>query len=505
MRRILVSLLVCFVPLACTTTERVRVGGVEVDDTTDTTERPTRPSTTDAPTPVGSEAPAPTSTAPPTSAAPRPEAGTGDTLFPDLGTTAIDVQSYDVDFTFDPADRMLRARVVISLEATVDADEISLDSDGPVVDSLLVDGVEANHRQAGEKLVVTLPTPVRAGSNVVLEIDYHRDTTERAPRPGIGDSSVGWYNTPGGAYVLNEPNGTHRYLPSNDHPSDKALWTVTLRVPAGLQGIANGGLVSHDRTADGEVYLWREESPMATYLLQVLIGRYTIIEDQVPDGPALLSVVLTEREAELRPCLSSMPDMITRLERYFGPYPFGRYGMAISDSFSGLAMETQGRSLFSADDLFGCREGDHGSSVMAHELAHQWFGDAVTLARWDDIWLNESFATYGEWLEFYGSDVDRAAQDALRSRWGSATGRPTVESMFGSNVYEGGAVVLHALRRTVGDETFFDTLRAWVSENHGGSATTADFIALAERMSGRDLGDFFDTWLYAEDVPSSFP
>ena len=181
--------------------------------------------------------------------------------------------------------------------------------------------------------------------------------------------------------------------------------------------------------------------------------------------------------------------------------------LATDGSTGGLAMETQGRSMFSSEDIGG--RFDYGENLLlGHELAHQWFGDAVTPADWGDIWLNESFATYGEWmwLEEAGlGTVDDSARNALANRPPGATGTPSVGEMFGYNSYDGGAAVVHALRRTIGDDAFFTLLRRWIGENNGTSRTTADFIALAQQVAGQDLTAFFDTWLFATRPPSSFP
>jgi aminopeptidase N len=204
----------------------------------------------------------------------------------------------------------------------------------------------------------------------------------------------------------------------------------------------------------------------------------------------------------------SIGDEISWFETQFGPYPFSRYGLAFTDSKSGLAVEMQERSLFSRDDFTSGLLGENEQGLLSHELAHQWFGDAVTPNRWTDIWLNESFATYAQWmwLEHAGfTSVTEAAQLALARRPSGATGTPSLEEMFGWNSYEGGAVVLHALRRTIGDRQFFEVLRRWVADNNGMSRSTADFIHLAESVSGQSLQSFFAAWLYAEKVPTKFP
>jgi aminopeptidase N len=191
-------------------------------------------------------------------------------------------------------------------------------------------------------------------------------------------------------------------------------------------------------------------------------------------------------------------------------FPLERYGLAISDMPPYVAMETQGRSLFSDLALSGDMRRD--GPVLAHELTHQWFGDAVSPQRWSDVWLNESFATYGEWL--WGSSnfglggpqtVQNRADVALGARQPGKTADPTVDELFGIDVYDGGAVAVHALRLEMGDDKFFALLQQWVTDNEGESRDTTDFITLASKVDGTDLTGFFHDWVYSNVVPREYP
>ncbi|MGB8861645.1 MAG: M1 family metallopeptidase, partial [Ilumatobacteraceae bacterium] len=384
--------------------------------------------------------------------------GVGDELFPELGNPGLDVQHYDVDLHYDPATDVVEGSVGLDVLLTESRDEITLDSAGPEVSTVTVDGAEADVRADGPELRITLPGAGSAGDELRVEVTYR--VAVSTTRSAIG-LPVGWYATDGGSYVLNEPDGARTWLPCNDHPSDKASYTFTLSVPTGLTAVANGELVDHRSETGGETWVWQEDRPMATYLIQLLTGDYDIIEGEGPNGLPLVSVVLHDDRATMQPYLDVTPDMIAFFERYFGAYPLDRYGIAITDSFGGLAMETQERSLFSRQDFSGDSLGSgFQEQLLAHELAHQWFGDAVSPARWQDIWLNESFATYGEWMwSAGGTEVSGFARDALSRRNHGSSADPSVEEMFGFNSYGGGAAVLHALRLTMGDDTFFELLR----------------------------------------------
>ncbi|HMA37881.1 MAG TPA: M1 family aminopeptidase, partial [Chloroflexia bacterium] len=171
-----------------------------------------------------------------------------------------------------------------------------------------------------------------------------------------------------------------------------------------------------------------------------------------------------------------------------------------------FSLETQTLSLFGRG-VVGDPAG--ASLVVAHELSHQWFGDSVSLKSWQDIWLNEGFATYAQYL-WYEHTHDRAAldtvmqtlRDTLVGQRLPPPGRPPLDDLFNASVYNRGALTLHALRRTVGDDTFFRILQTYTARYRYGNAGTADFIAVAQEVSGRDLRSLFDSWLYADAVPA---
>lgn len=433
--------------------------------------------------------------------------GVGDALFPDAGNPGLDVGHYDVTLAYDPATDDLAGTVQIDVTLTEAREAITLDiGDDLDITSVELDGTAIEFSVEPPELRLSLGHTFESGSTVRLTVAYTGD-----PEP-LDDSyglDFGWVDTAGGSFVLNEPNGARTWLPSNDHPSDKATWTFRITVPAGQTAVANGALAEHRTVADGELWVWDQVEPMATYLVLLLTGDYELVEEPAVDGTEIVHAVLAADREAMQPYFELTDDMIRFFEPLFGPYPLDRYGLAMADSYSGLAMETQGRSMFSRDD-FASGDPYITELLLSHELAHQWFGDAVTPARWQDIWLNESFATYGQWLwlaDGSADAVDEMARAALeqRSFLPGATGEPTESELFGFNVYDGGAVVLHALRKSIGDEAFFATLRSWVAENVGTSRTTDDFIAHVEAANPSLLQTFWADWLYAETVPASYP
>lgn len=456
-------------------------------------------------------APAPRSTAlgPDVSPTTEPTAsaspdGIGDMLFPDLGNPGIDVQHYDVSLDYDHSTHTVNGTVAIDLLLTDTREELTLDSTGSDIEAVTVDGETVTFTRDDPELRIELPSPATAGTELAVEVVF---TDEVAPEPSDSGGPLGWFVTDGGAFLLVEPDGLRAVMPCNDHPIDKATYTFHLSIDDPLTAIANGELVA--RTPDGATgtttFVWEQRQPMASYLVQLLVGDYVIIDDTAPNGLPLTSVVLRADSDSIDAALAMTNEQIDYFTDVLGPYPLDRYGIAVTDSFGGLAMETQGRSMFSRDDVLGP---DPPGELLAHELAHQWFGNAVTLERWVDIWLNEAFATYSSWLwnEHVGDGrVQARAERSLAARGSGSTGLPEASTLFGYNSYDGGAVVLHALRLSIGDDAFFELLRRWVAQYNGTSQGTEDFAALAEDVSGADLDDFFSTWLYATELPAEFP
>jgi aminopeptidase N len=427
-------------------------------------------------------------------------------LFPGLGSSDIDVIAYDVALTYDPATDRLGGTVSIDATLLVDAATVPLDAVGLAITSVTVDGVRASWTTEGDELLVELPEMRELASDVTIEIGFDVGERYRSTETGF---PVGWFDTDDGSYALNEPDGARAWLPVSDHPSDKATWRFEITVPEGTTAVANGELVDEIHAADEVTWVWEEHEPMASYAILMITGDYEVVDGGTVAGVDLVHAVLRTSLDALAAYEAVTAEQLPFFVELFGPYPFPSYGLAITESGPGFAMETQGRSLFSAVEFDGTL-GYLQQLLLAHELAHQWFGNAVSPARWTDIWLNEGFATYAEWMwldEVGLQPLDLAAQSALLGQQGAAisVGEPTVDQLFGTGAYQGGAMVLHALRRELGDDDFFEILRLWVTRYSGGSATSDEFRSLAGEVAGRDLGEFFDAWLDSRDPPDQYP
>ncbi|MFD2764937.1 M1 family metallopeptidase [Micromonospora eburnea] len=438
--------------------------------------------------------------------APRYSAGAasiGDPYFPDAGNGGYDVQHYDLDFSYDPATRFMDATATITAVATQDLDRFNLDFRGPEISSLTVNGHPHAFTRDGQELIVTPRPKLKTGQTFTVVVRY-------AGVPAVvtdPDGSIeGWVPTDDGAFVAGEPQGTPAWLPTNDHPTDKATFRFTAKVPEGLTAVGNGQLLSQ-RTSDGwTTFVWDSTEPMASYLATITIGNFVVTETTTAGGIPVYVAVDPRQVAGSASAVAQLPKMIDFFSSKFGPYPFASTGAIIDRAPNvGYALETQTKPVFS---------GAASVSTMAHELAHQWYGDSVSPERWSDIWLNEGFATYAQWMytEYNGgasvtqtfnssSNYGRAASSSF---WQTVLADPGPVDMFSSIPYNRGAMTLHALRGKVGDDTFFRILREWAANNRHGHASTADFIALAEKESGQHLGAFFDVWLFQQGKPTTW-
>lgn len=436
------------------------------------------------------------------------DTGLGDRLFPELGAAGVDVVSYDVSLDVDVVEGDFDAVVDVTAAVAANLTRLTLDAVGFDVAAVAVDGAPAAFEQSADDLVIDLPAD--RDDVVVASVTY-----SAAPDGGLSAVGlpVGWFPTEGGAYVLNEPDGARTWLPSNDHPSDQALWRFEVTAPEARTVSANGVLVQ--RGGDDEAWIWESADPMPTYLVHLVIGDYDLIESDPISSSSGKDITVTQLvpagTADAHQVFfDQIEPQLEYFEELFGPYPLDEYGLAFVDSPSGLAMETQGRSIFAADDFARGELGYLQHLLLSHELAHQWFGNTVSPATWSDLWLNEGFATYADWLwldEVGEVPLDDQAAGTLRARQqgSQSTSAPTVGNLFGFETYDGAAVIVHALRLELGDDAFFGLLQDWIADNFNTSQTTQAFIDAAEEAAGRDLTVFFADWLDATDLPAEFP
>jgi aminopeptidase N len=425
-------------------------------------------------------------------------AGVDDPYYPQLGNGGYDVEHYDLALTWLPEANRIEGVTTIEAQATQDLSSFNLDLlAGLDVDEITIDDEAADaERQDDHEITVTPESELGKGDTFTAVVTY--GGTSR-PVEGLLPGLGGWVTDGREVYVASEPDGAAGIFPSNDHPSDKASYTMAITAPADLVVVANGtaGETGDDAEAGTKTWHFDQPEPMASYLLQIAMGNFTIDESTSPDGVPIRNVYDNDVPRAGVPH-EQTGEIIDYYAETFGPYPFGVYGALVVDDPLGFALETQTLVLF---------PGEIDRETVAHELAHQWFGDDVSPATWRDIWLNEGFATYASWMWLdagTGQDIEdrvrREAQNTAELLLPPADpGGP--ETLFDGSVYYRGALTLHVLRHSMGDDKFVELLQAWVERYGGRSATTADFEALAGELSGEDLTPLFDAWLRSDELP----
>ncbi|GAA2604443.1 M1 family metallopeptidase [Actinomadura fulvescens] len=444
----------------------------------------------------------------------------GDRYVPGDGNGGYDVQHYKLKLAITPGGaKELDGTAEITASATARLSRFNLDLTGLDVAQVTVDGAAAQHQRQGSELIVSPAKAVEKNATFTVAVRYS-GTPQPVVDPILG--RYGWIRTSDGVFVACQPSGAHTWFPSNDHPSDKATFDFEVTVPEGLTAVANGEPASKVPSGDGTdapgddpnivpaaagrravTTAWRVKDPMATYLATVTVGRFGVKTGKTPGGiPIITAVDPTVSAVPLDVFHAKSAEITDELVKLFGPYPFTSTGGIVDNAAVNFALETQTRPVYSA---LGADQ-----TIIAHELAHQWFGDSVSVTRWQDIWLNEGFATYAEWMwgERIGVETVQEKFDGLyadsgnRELWNVPSGNPGRANMFGRSVYDRGGMTLHALRKKVGDDKFFDILKTWAREKRHSNATTPQFIQVAERVSGQSLDTFFDAWLFQRGRPA---
>jgi aminopeptidase N len=429
-------------------------------------------------------------------------AGLGDPYFPKAGNGGYDVGHYALRLRYTPESNHLRAQAKIRATATKNLSRFDLDFRHLHISSLRVNGKRARFKRRGQELKITPRHGLRKGTRFRVRVRYRGH-----PRPIVDPdgSKEGWVPTDDGAFVVGEPQGAPSWFPCNDYPTDKASYRFRVNVPMGTTAVANGALLDRVTKDVRTTFTWRERSPMASYLATVTTGRFRVTQSRANGLPSY--VALDPREAaDAAGPMSKIPAILRLFGPRFGEYPFGTTGGVVDRAPAvGYALETQTRPLYDVAPS---------QATVAHELAHQWFGDSVSLRRWHQIWLNEGFATWSEWLwqEHAGGESLKKLFDDLYSTpagntrfWNPPPGDPGgPEHMFDLTIYIRGGMTLEALRQEVGQATFMRILQDWVRDHAYGNAGIKQFIALAEADSGQDLDHFFHVWLYKKGKPRNW-
>ncbi len=585
--------------------------------------------------------------------------GIGDTYYQRMGNGGYDAQHYTLDLSVDMQTGAISGTTTIEAIATQNLSAFNLDFAGLAISDLTVNGENVEYSRENRELTIMLPSALLEGETFTTTVTY-------SGIPGAGTTTgrsfdAGWMWYGRGIFAAGEPSRAETWYPVNGHPRDKAIYSFRITVPQPYVVAANGLLqdtISNDD--DTITYVWEASDLMASYLVTVNIAEFAIYTDEGPDGLPIRNYFPSYLAEYAETVFAPQAEMLTFYSEIFGPYPFEAYGAVVADIELGFALETQTLSLFGRHTIIDVETGmlvhpSESETVIAHELAHQWFGDSVSLSNWEDIWLNEGFATYASWLwlahtrgadeldnyvraiyenlahpeaaviesvpsmelsglvnafssvpdinivTFTGDEIpqifellplsditlseeqatavieilmgDSLSETEIAAFVGDVPdeglsgdqitdlvnnlplddvmligtdvpdmlgaigngdlvlsqqevgelliylfaygffdgtipglnvpppGNPPPNNLFNSGVYTRGAWTLHALRLQVGDEAFFDILSTYYDRFKYGNVATADFIAVAEEISGQELGTFFDAWLYDEIVP----
>ena len=419
-----------------------------------------------------------------------------DSYAPRSGDASYDVLSYDLDLTYRVRTNRLSGRARIHAVAHKPLAIVEFDLVGLRATKVRVDDASRVTFAHGQRsLRVTLPRTMAVGEKFSVDVEYAGAPAPRRSRWG----TIGWEELDDGAIVASQPTGAPTWFPCNDRPGNRATYRVAITVDEGYAVAASGKPVSMTKAGGRTRWEFASDLPMATYLAAVHIGRYR--ESKI--GERIRVVRPPALAAAASFAFSETPVMLDVFEHAFGPYPQEACTIVVTADELEIPLEAQGLVVFGANHL-----APDSHRLVAHELAHQWFGNSVGIGHWRDIWLNEGFACYAEWLWAEASDrstIDRKAashyarlaelpQDlVLRD--------PGPELMFDDRVYKRGALTLYALRYEIGDSRFDTLVRTWCERYRHALVTTDDFIALAEEISGRDLGEFFTRWLRDPALP----
>ena len=430
-------------------------------------------------------------------------AGIGDRYFPHDGNGGIDVLHYDVHDDYSFASGRLVGRTRLDIRATQDLSRFNLDFLLPVR-SVRVDGRPADFRRAGgHELQVTPARPLAAGAEFRVEVRYAGSPAEE--RSG---RERNWLADDVEVVAMNEPHMATWWFPANDHPSDKASFDIEITVPRGKDVVANGILVSQKRHGSDRVVHWRSVEPMAPYLAFFAAGSFRTREVSCHGITNYVAISRAEPGSARRGTAKALAQqtckVVTALAAVLGPYPFAATGGLVTSLPVPFALENQTRPTYPG--LPGPTP-----ALVAHELAHQWFGDSVSVAGWRDIWLNEGFAQYLQTYYLTEVTAGDSMQDWLTATytawpdeafWQLSIDDPGPGQLFAPPVYERGAMAVQALRHRIGDPAFWSLLRAWVTQRRHANGAVTDFEALAGSVSGQDLSGFFDAWLHARTRPA---
>ena len=424
-----------------------------------------------------------------------------DPYVPRHGDASFEVLHYDLKIAYKVEGNRLDGDATLTCRVLEETDVLHLDLVGLHPQKVFVDGRAQRFTHLRGRLAMKLP--LAPGAELTVRVKYSGKPSPVSTRH-LG--SAGWEELEDGVIVAAQPHGAPTWFPCNDRPDNKATYAITFSTPPDYTVAVSGELQGTSRKGNAVTWSYQQPSPMATYLATVQIGRYRTLEHAGAPVPVRTIAPPELSAADLEGSFAAQPAMLTFFAGLFGDYPFSSYTAVITEDELEIPLESQGLSTFGSNFVDTDWESVR---LIAHELSHQWFGNSVTLQRWQDIWLHEGFACYCEWLwagesgvSSVQAEVDKhhallaeLPQDDLQ------LADPGPDLMFDDRVYKRGALAVHALRLHLGEERFFEVVSGWLAEHRGGNVTTEMFLAHVRRAAGEDAAALLTPWLFETALP----
>jgi aminopeptidase N len=439
----------------------------------------------------------------------RAAAPEADPYFPAHGDTRYRVHRYELALDYRPASNRLRGTARIGAVAGGAAlREFALDLADFRLSRVVVDGRPAHYVHRAGRLRVRPAKAVEAGAAFTVEVHYTGN-----PQPVTSQwGGLGWEELTDGALVASQPVGAPSWYPCNDRPADKATYQISVTAPSVYTVVVGGRLLSRTTRASSTTWVYEQAAPTSSYLVTVSIGRYEAVH--LSGGGSVLAprrpvpqtgYVPARLRGQFAVDFGRQTRMMDFFEDVFGAYPFDGYAVVVTDEELDVPVEAQGVATFGTNHLGGQRRSER---LVAHELAHQWFGNSLSIGDWRHIWLNEGFAKYAEWLWSEHTGGPTAASHAATAHARLARlpqdltpGDPGRRLMFDDRLYQRGGLAVHALRRALGEGAFFRMLKGWTAVHRHGVVTTSALAAHAARYTARPLDAVFDMWVHRAALP----